>query len=101
MAPTSFSARLIGLIACAFSLTLAAASAAQSPQDARLLITVMDSTGGVLADATVTVVGLDAAAKGSVLPPGKTTDKGVFNTSVRPGKYSVQAESPGFEMGLL
>ena len=100
MAPTSLS-RLIVLIACAFSLTVAATSAAQTPQDARLLVTVMDSSGGELADATVTVVGLDAAAKASVPPPGKTTDKGVFSATVRPGKYSIQAEFAGFEIGLL
>lgn len=104
---TAWPTRLALVMACSFSLTTfaaaqAAAQTVQPPRDARLLITVVDPTGAVLQDATVTVVGLDADAKASAPPPGKTTDKGTFSASgLRPGQYSIQAEFPGFVLGLL
>jgi len=75
---------------------------AQSPRDARLLVTVVDQTRAVLPGATVTVTGLEDATKAVALAPVKTSDQGVGTLSgLRPGRYSIQAEFPGFDAGML
>ena len=81
---------------------LAAAPAwAQAPRG-RLIVTVVDTSGAVIPDATVTVVGIDETTKGAVVPPVKTTDKGLATLDgLAPGRYSISAEFPGFEVGLL
>jgi hypothetical protein len=79
------------------------AARAQAPaQRGRLIVTVADPSGAIVQDANVTVVGLDTATKAVTLPPVKTTDKGtaIFEGLVL-GRYSIRAEFPGFEMGLL
>jgi hypothetical protein len=71
-------------------------------REARLIVTVVDPSNAIVADATVTVIGLDAAAKAATPKPGKTDARGVFTaTGLPPGRYSIQAEYPGFELGLV
>jgi hypothetical protein len=73
---------------------------AQTARDARATITVVDQTGAVLPNATVTVTSLDAPA--NHLEPVKTNDKGVATlTGLAAGRYTIQAEFPGFETHLL
>jgi hypothetical protein len=68
----------------------------------RLIITVVDPSGAVIPDATVTVVGIDDATKAAVIAPVKSTDKGVATLeTMAPGRYSISATFPGFEVGLL
>src|SRR5262245_36636707 len=75
---------------------------AQTAQRGRLTITVVDPSGAVIPEATVTLVGLETPTKATTLPPTKTTDKGVaIFEGLALGRYSVRAEFPGFEMGLL
>ena len=75
---------------------------AQTPREGRLLITVVDPSGAVIPDATVRVVGLDDAAKKAAVAPVRTSPKGVATFDrLAPGRYSIQADFPGFEMGLL
>ena len=75
---------------------------AQTSRDVRLMLTVVDSSGAVLQGATVTVIGLEAATKGAAPAPGKTSDKGLVVLERLPaGRYSIQAEFPGFGLGLL
>jgi Carboxypeptidase regulatory-like domain len=72
----------------------------QAPRDARLTITVVDQTGAVIQNATVTVTPL--ADPRTPLPAVATGDKGVaIVTGLTPGRYAVQAEFPGFEPRLL
>ena len=69
---------------------------------ARAVVTVVDQSGAVVPDATVTLVGLEDATKAVAIQPAKTSDKGIATIeNVAPGRYSIQAEFPGFELGLL
>ncbi|HMB80968.1 MAG TPA: TonB-dependent receptor [Vicinamibacterales bacterium] len=86
---------------------LFAASASPSfaqaqPRDGRLLITVVDQTRAVIPNADVTVTGLEDATKAATLAPVKTSDQGVATiAAVKPGRYIITAEFPGFEPGVL
>jgi hypothetical protein len=83
------------LIACA------SPAAAQARRDGRLLVTVVDQTGAVIPAATVSVVGQDAATR-TALAPAKTSDQGIAAIAgLAPGRYAVQAEFPGFEVGSI
>jgi carboxypeptidase family protein len=74
---------------------------AQAPR-ARLIVTVVDPSGAVIPDATVTLVGVDVSTKAAAIAPSKTSDKGFATIeSVPLGRYSIQAAFPGFELGLL
>lgn len=76
--------------------------AQSSAQRGRLIVTVADPSGGVIPDAVVTLVGVDATTRDVTVAPAKTTEKGVatFEGLVL-GRYSIRAEFSGFEMGLL
>jgi hypothetical protein len=81
---------------------LAAASAQAQGVRGRLIITVVDTSGAVIPDATVSVAGIDDANRATEIAPVKTTDKGLATfESVAAGRYSVSAVFPGFEVGLL
>jgi len=69
---------------------------------ARAIVTVVDQSGAVVPEATVTLVGLEDATKAVAIQPAKTSDKGLATIdNVAPGRYSIQAEFPGFELGFL
>jgi hypothetical protein len=73
---------------------------AQPPRDARVAVTVVDQTGAVIQNATVTLTPL--ADSKTPLPPATTSDKGVAAVSgLVPGRYMIQAEFPGFAPRLL
>jgi len=75
---------------------------AQTSRDAKLLVTVVDQTRAVLPGATVTVTGLEDATKAVAVPPVKTSDQGIATIpGLRPGRYLIQAEFPGFDIGFL
>src|SRR5579862_2094761 len=93
----------LAVAAAGLLVTLPAALSAQPATGAaRLSVSVIDQTGAVIPGATVTVVGLDNATKAAAAPTVKTNDKGVaaFDALV-PGRYSITAEFPGFELGLV
>jgi hypothetical protein len=72
----------------------------QAPREARVVVTVLDQTGGAIPNATVTVT--PVADPKTPAAPVQTTDKGVATiTGLAPGRYSIQAEFPGFEPRLL
>jgi len=78
------------------------AQASTAARDGRLTVTVVDPSNAVIKDATVTVVGLEAATKSGAPKPGKTDAKGAFTaTGLPPGRYSIVADFPGFELGLI
>ena len=69
---------------------------------ARLIVTVVDPSGAVVPDASVTVVALDQGASATVIPAVKSTPQGIATVeNLAPGRYSVTASFPGFELGLL
>jgi hypothetical protein len=72
------------------------------PARARIVVTVVDQSGAIIPDASVTLIALDNAATATTMAPVKTTDKGVATIeNLAPGRYSVTASFPGFQIGLL
>jgi hypothetical protein len=75
---------------------------AQTPAAGTLRVTVVDQTGAVIVGATVTVAGAEAATSAATPAPIRTSDMGVATVSgLAPGRYTVEAEFPGFESRLL
>ena len=73
-------------------------AAAQAVRDGRLTITVSDQTGAVIPGASVTVTGQDDAARGVAVGPAPTSEQGAVTLDgLRPGRYVVQVDFPGFE----
>ena len=67
-----------------------------------LIVTVVDPSAAVIPEAMVTIVGIDDATRTATVPPAKTTGKGMATfDGLVPGRYSIRAEFPGFEAGLL
>jgi hypothetical protein len=93
---------ICGLAMLALALAPMIATAQSQPAEGRLVITVVDTTAAVIQGAAVTVTGVDDATKSVAPATVQTTDKGVaFAPGLRLGRYSVRAEFPGFEPGLL
>jgi hypothetical protein len=77
-------------------------AAQTAPARSKLIVTVSDPSGAVIPEATVTVVGLDDGVKNIAVPPAKTLASGIATfEGLTPGRYSIKAEFPGFELGLL
>jgi hypothetical protein len=95
--------RLIAITLVFLAIGAIGATAGQAPAArARAIVTVVDQSGAVVPDATVTLVGLDEATKSLTISPVKTSDKGIATIeNVAPGRYSIEATFPGFEQGLL
>jgi hypothetical protein len=78
------------------------AASAQAPRDARLIVTVVDPSGGVIPGATVTLSGLDETTRSVTAPPATTSARGVATfDALAQGRYAIQAEFGGFERGML
>ena len=81
---------------------VASTSLAQAPRDGTLIVTVVDQTRAVIPSATVTVTGLDDATKAATVPPATTSDVGVATVAgLKPGRYVIAAEFPGFQTAVL
>jgi hypothetical protein len=91
------------ILAAALSVTLSTMSVlAQAPAAGTLRVTVVDPSGAVIVGATVTLTGADDSTSATSLSPVKTADAGVASLSgLIPGRYTIQAEFPGFETRLL
>ena len=69
------------------ALVPAAPCFAQVSRDGRLVVTVVDQTGGVLPGATVTIAGLEDANKAAAIAPVAASEQGVATfTGLRPGE---------------
>jgi hypothetical protein len=91
------------LVLALAALAMPAASAAQTPRptQGKVTITVVDPSNAVVQDATVTLTSLEATPAAGAAPV-KTNEKGLATVeNVAPGRYSVKAEFPGFDLGLL
>ena len=98
--------RVLVLVICLFSFCVAglvpSAAHAQAAREGRVQVTVVDPSGLVVPEAVVTIIGLEPSTQAVTLPEVRTTDKGVAIVErVPPGRYSVRAEFPGFDLGLL
>ena len=79
-----------------------AALFAQAARDARLQVTVVDETRGVLPGATVTLAGIDTSNKAALIPPQLTGPQGqVTFGNLTPGRYAIEAEFSGFQKRTL
>jgi hypothetical protein len=91
-------------LTAAFVAALVAPASAQTgpPPAARLLVTVVDSSGGVIPAATVTISGVEAATKSAAIPAVKTSDAGLATVEkLTPGRYTIRAEFQGFSPAEL
>jgi len=89
-----------------FVLSLAATCAssvfAQTPATAALRVTVLDPSNAIIVGATVTVTGAEPATRAQSVPEAKTAETGIATlTGLTPGRYTIQAEFPGFETRTL
>ena len=94
--------RTIGLLATVLTLAGVVSAGAQAPRETRLLVTVVDSTGGILQGASVQVTGQDEATKATITGSAIATDKGLATVAaLKPGLYQINAEMDGFEPGEI
>ncbi len=97
-----FRARCFSTPAFILALLLPAGLQAQPARTARVQVTVVDPSSAVVPDATVDLVGLEQATQSVTVPSGKTSGAGVaIIEGVAPGRYSIRASFPGFDLGLL
>lgn len=69
-------------------------------RNGKLVVTVVDQTGGVLPSALVTIVGLEDVTRRTTVEPVHATDKGLATfDNIAPGRYSIAVEFPGFNNG--
>ncbi len=97
--------RALALAVAGLALTLgpfAAHAVAQAPAAGTLRVTVVDPSGAVIVGATVTVTAAEHAADVPTIAPVKTVDSGIATVAgLTPGRYTIQAEFPGFDTRLL
>ena len=94
--------RVVCLITLGFTSLAPAVASAQAAREGRVQVTVVDPSGLVVPEAVVTIIGLEPSTQALTLPEVRTTDKGVAIVErVPPGRYSIRAEFPGFDLGLL
>lgn len=94
--------RLAVIVAVMLGAVTSPARSQTASQRGKVIITVADQSGAIVPGATVTMVGLDPATKAVATPPAKSDDKGVVTFErVVLGRYSIQGQFPGFDLGLL
>jgi hypothetical protein len=74
--------------------------AAQGSADARLVVTVVDQTGGVLPGATVTLTRSDDPA-GAIAPVTTSAQGAAAVAGLRPGRYTIVVAFTGFASGIV
>jgi hypothetical protein len=89
---------LLALLAVWVSFGAGLAHAQGRAQRGRLIVTVNDTTAGVLPTASVTLAGAEPSTAAAKVPPVLTSTAGVaIFENLAPGRYSVVAEFTGFE----
>jgi len=74
----------------------------QQASTATLRVTVVDQTSAIVVGAAVTVHGADETTKATTAGPVQTSDAGVaVIPALAPGRYTIEAEFPGFEKRVL
>jgi hypothetical protein len=93
--------RLLIAVWLLVSVVVPAAAQAQAAREAKLLLTVVDQSGAVIPNATVTATRIEDPAK-AVIGPVKSNEKGLATLEgLTPGTYVIQAEFPGFEPRVM
>jgi hypothetical protein len=84
------------------NLLLSLALLVQQASTATLRVTVVDQTSAIVVGATVTVNGADETTKATTVGPVPTSETGVaVIPALAPGRYTIEAEFPGFEKRVL
>jgi hypothetical protein len=97
-----FRFRIASPAAALFALTCPALLLAQPARTARVQVTVVDPSSAVVPDAAVDLVGLEQATQATTVPSAHTSEAGVaIIEGLQPGRYSIRASFPGFDLGLL
>jgi hypothetical protein len=90
------------LLALCFAAVSSSSGFAQPAASATLRVTVVDPSNAIVVGATVTVTGAEPGTRTATVPVEKTGDTGIATvTGLAPGRYTVQAEFPGFETRTL
>jgi hypothetical protein len=90
------------LLVLSLAAGFASSAFAQSTATATLRVTVLDPSNAIIVGATVTVTGAEASTSAPPVPEAKTADTGIATlTGLAPGRYTIQAEFPGFETRTL
>ena len=75
---------------------------AQAPTTGTLRVTVVDPSSAVVVGATVSAIALDRAGDAPAIAPARTAADGIATLpNLVPGRYTVEAEFPGFETRVL
>ena len=75
---------------------------AQAPTSGTLRVTVVDPSSAVVVGATVSATGADRAGDAPAIAPARTAADGIATLpNLVPGRYTVEAEFPGFETRVL
>jgi hypothetical protein len=94
--------RVVLMILAALLVAGVSAATAQTPSNGRLVVTVIDQTGGVIPSAPVTLTPQDAGLPGAGAHIVATSPVGVAAIDgLVPGRYTLQVESPGFETAVI
>ena len=97
-----FRSRYFSTAALILVVLLPSSLQAQPARTARVQVTVVDPSSAVVPEATVDLVGLEQATQAATMPSAKTSATGVaIIEGVAPGRYSIRASFPGFDLGLL
>jgi len=92
----------VRLVVALLVLLAAGPAWAQPPGSGTLRVTVVDPSSAVVLGATVTVTGAEDATKGAPIAPVRSADGGIATIpGLKPGRYAVQVEFPGFETRVL
>jgi hypothetical protein len=90
------------LLALCLAALCASNAFAQLAATATLRVTVVDPSNAVVVGATVTVTGAEPATRAQTVPVATTAETGIATlTGLAPGRYTIQAEFPGFETRTL
>src|SRR5262245_66346302 len=82
--------------------TCASSVLAQTTATAALRVTVLDQTNAIIVGATVTLTGAEPATRAQSVPEAKSAETGIAKfTGLTPGRYTIQADYPGFETRTL
>jgi len=83
-------------------LLAATQAAAQGPATGTLKVTVVDPSSAVVVGATVTASAIDRAPDAQAIAPARTATDGIATLpNLVPGRYTIEAEFPGFEKRVL
>lgn len=88
------------MIALLLALCLSMSPSQAQPRETRATITVVDQSGAIIQNATVTLTSMDDPK--ATASTAKTNDHGIaMLAGLAPGRYTIQAEFPGFDTRKL